>query len=127
MDFGMLFLGFSLFLIVAALLLTALLFTFGVEQRREEIGVLIALGFTSGRVRRLLLMEGGILALIAAVAGGAAGTLYTRAVVRGLATVWRGAVAGAALQFHAEPSSLALGAAAGFIAAVLAITLVTWK
>src|SRR5207247_403275 len=81
-----LFLGFSLFLIVAALLLTALLFTFGVEQRREEIGVLIALGFTSGRVRRLLLMEGGILALIAAVAGGAAGTLYTRAVVRGLAT-----------------------------------------
>src|SRR5207253_860981 len=48
MDFGMLFLGFSIFLIVAALLLTALIFTFGVEQRREEIGVLLALGFTPG-------------------------------------------------------------------------------
>src|SRR5947209_257534 len=54
MDFGMLFLGFSLFLIVAALLLTTLLFTFGVEQRREEIGVLLALGFTPGRVQLLL-------------------------------------------------------------------------
>src|SRR3989442_2771512 len=45
MDFGTLFVGFSAFLIVAALLLTALLFAFGVEQRAEEVGTLLAVGF----------------------------------------------------------------------------------
>src|SRR6185295_16437652 len=45
-DFGGLFLGFSFFLIIAALLLMAMLFQFGVEQRATEIGTLLALGFT---------------------------------------------------------------------------------
>ena len=52
-DFGGLFLALSFFLIVAALLLTALLFVFGVEQRGSEIGVLLALGFRPAFVRRL--------------------------------------------------------------------------
>jgi ABC-type antimicrobial peptide transport system permease subunit len=125
MDFGQLFLGFSLFLIVAALLLTALLFAFGVEQRAEEVGTLLALGFSSRRVQGLLLLEGGMLALIAAVVGAGAGVLYTQAMIRGLSTVWSGAVASSALQFHAEPGTLAGGAAAGFGVALLAIWLVT--
>ena len=58
MDFGQLFLGFSLFLIVAALLLTALLFSLAVEQRAEEVGILLALGFPPRAVRRLFLVEG---------------------------------------------------------------------
>src|SRR2546429_1630885 len=63
-DFGGLFLGFSLFLIVAALLLMALLFQFAIEQRATEVGTLLALGFTPRQVRRLLLLEGGALALV---------------------------------------------------------------
>ncbi len=43
-DFGQLFLGFSIFLVVAALLLMALLFQFGLEQRAAEVGTLLALG-----------------------------------------------------------------------------------
>src|SRR5262249_53553900 len=50
-DFGQLFLGFSIFLVVAAMLLTALLFQFGLEQRAAEIGTLLALGFSSKQVR----------------------------------------------------------------------------
>ena len=45
-DFGQLFLGFSLFLVAAALLLMALLFQFGLEQRASEVGILLALGLT---------------------------------------------------------------------------------
>src|SRR5439155_26094566 len=74
-DCGQLFLGFSLFLIAAALLLTALLFTLGVEQRTEEVGILLALGFPLRRVRALFMMEGAALALIAGVAGTAAGAI----------------------------------------------------
>ena len=62
-DFGQLFLGFSLFLVVAALLLMALLFQLGLEQRAAEVGILLALGLTPKQVRRLLLVEGAALAL----------------------------------------------------------------
>jgi putative ABC transport system permease protein len=127
LDFGQLFLAFSFFLIVAALLLTALLFAFGVEQRTEEIGTLLALGFPPRKVQRLLLLEGGALALLASLIGAGVGVFYTQAVIRGLSTVWSGAVANAALQFHAEPATLAGGALAGFLVALLAIWLVTRK
>jgi len=52
-DFGGLFLGFSFFLIAAALLLMGLLFSLGLEQRAPEIGTLLALGFTPKQVRSL--------------------------------------------------------------------------
>jgi ABC-type antimicrobial peptide transport system permease subunit len=125
MNLGWLFLGFSLFLIIAALLLTALLFAFGVEQRAEEVGTLLAVGFQPKHVQRLLLMEGAAIAFIAGVIGAAAGVFYTQAVIRGLSTVWSGAVAQAALQFHAEPKTLALGAAMGFVVALFSLWLIT--
>lgn len=124
LDFGALFIGFSFFLIVAALLLTALLFALGVEQRSEEVGTLLAVGFPAKRVRRLLLAEGAIVAAAAGVIGGAAGVLYTQAIVRGLSTVWSGAVAQSTLFYRAEPATLAAGALSGFAVALFAIWLV---
>src|SRR6202012_5950475 len=75
-DFGGLFIGFSFFLIVAALLLMALLFQFGLEQRATEIGTLLALGFRPKQVRRLFLGEGALLALAGGVIGAAGGIVY---------------------------------------------------
>lgn len=124
MDFGGLFIGFSFFLIVAALLLMALLFAFEVERRAGEVGLLLALGIPPKRVRSYLLFEGGALALIAAIIGGFVGVLYTQAVVRGLSTIWSGAVANSPLQYHAEPITLAGGAVAGFAVALFTIWLV---
>ena len=126
-DFGQLFLGFSLFLIVAAILLTGLLFALGVEQRAEEVGILLAVGWTPGRVQRQLLVEGGLLALMAGIAGAGLAVFYTRATVYGLSTVWRGAVGNSVLQYHAEPATLVAGALSGILVALLAIWLVTRK
>ena len=78
MDFGGLFIGFSFFLIVAALLLMALLFQFGLEQRATEIGTLLALGFRPRQVRRLLLGEGALLALIGGVLGAVGGVFMRK-------------------------------------------------
>src|SRR5207245_6409168 len=75
-DFGQLFLGFSIFLVVAALLLMALLFQFGLEQRAAEVGTLLALGFPAGQVRRLLLLEGSALALVGGIVGVLGGLGY---------------------------------------------------
>jgi putative ABC transport system permease protein len=122
-DFGGLFIGFSFFLIVAALLLMALLFQFGLEQRTAEIGTLLALGFRPRQVRRMLLLEGMALALIGGILGAVGGVFYARAMLHGLTTVWRGAVGTSALHFHVRPTTLALGAFAGAIVAALAIWL----
>ena len=96
-DFGGLFLAFSLFLVAAALLLLALLFHFGLEQRVTEIGILLAVG----------------------VAGG---ILYARAILFGLVTLWRAAVAESPLQFHVTAQTLAIGGLSG----ILISTLVIW-
>ncbi len=120
-DFGGLFLGFSFFLIVAALILMALLFVFGIEQRAEQVGVLLALGFTPKQVRRLLWMEGGMVALIGGVLGAIGGIFYAKGMLWALATIWRSAIGTTSLRYHASAATIAGGAAAGFLAAWLAI------
>ena len=68
-DFGAYFSYFSFFLMVSALLLAALFFRLGIEQRLAQAGILRATGFSLAHLRRLFLIEGGLLSL----AGGAAG------------------------------------------------------
>ena len=126
-DFGQLFLGFSFFLIIAALVLMSLIFVFGVESRTEQVGMLLAVGFPPRLVRRLLFVEGGILALLGAIAGTAAGLLYTKAMIYGLATLWRVAVSGSAIQFHAKSSTLFLGALIAVAVSLIAIWLTLRK
>ncbi len=123
LDFGQLFLGLSFFLIIAALVLTGLLFALGAEQRAEETGMLMAVGFPPKRVRRLMLAEGGALTLIGAVVGTVGGVAYTRVVLWGLATVWQSAVGASDLVFHARPLTLVAGAAAGIVVALVTVWL----
>ncbi len=121
-DFGQLFLGFSLFLVVAALLLMALLFQFGLEQRAAEVGILLALGLTPRQVRRLLLSEGAALAMLGGIGGALGGLGYAKTMLWALTTVWRGAIGGADIQFHATAASLLIG----FCASTVVATLVIW-
>ncbi len=112
-DFAALFLGLSLFLIAAALLLTALLFAFNLEQRASETGVLRAVGWRPGQVRLLLLGEATILAAIGGALGAVLGVGFTAAILRLLSGAWRGAVAGAAIELATPPTTVLGGVAAG--------------
>jgi ABC-type antimicrobial peptide transport system permease subunit len=120
-DFGGLFLGFSFFLIIAALLLMAMLFQFGLEQRAPEIGTLLALGFTPKQVRKLLLSEGVTLAFLGGVIGALGGIYFAKAMLHGLTTVWRDAVGATALNFHFTGQTLVIGILASV--AVSAVTI----
>lgn len=120
-DFSQLFLGFSFFLIVSALVLMGLVFVFGVESRSEQVGTFLALGFRGKLVRRLLMAEGGALAVVGAAAGTAVGTLYTKGVLYGLSTVWRSAVSGSRIGFHVRPLTLFFGGLAGVAACLVAV------
>jgi putative ABC transport system permease protein len=126
-DFGQLFLGFSFFLIVAALILMGLMFQFGLEQRVTEIGTLLALGFRPRQVRRLFFAEGLLLALMGGLLGTLGGVLYARAILHLLTTVWSEAVGISALTFHANASTYALGIIASVLVAAETIALVLRK
>lgn len=120
-DFGGLFIGFSLFIIAAALLLMLLLFRFALEQRGAEVGTLLAIGFPPKHVSRLFILEGFGLAVIGSIIGVGFAVLYAKAMLYGLSTIWSDAVAGASLTYHGSPSTLAIGFVAGILVAVATI------
>ena len=122
-DFGGLFVGFSFFLILAALLLMSLLFQFSMEQRSRETGILLALGWRPSAVKRLLYCEGGALAGLGAALGAAGGVIYAQAMLYGLTTIWKKAIGTSAIHFHFRWETLLWGSLGGAIAAWLTIWL----
>lgn len=122
-DFGEYFLYFSSFLVASALLLTGLFFRFGVEQRLREVGLLRAVGFTPGRVRRGLVVEGGMLAVLGALLGTAAAWAYGAALLWAMRTWWVDAVGTEQLSLQASARSIAVGALAGILTALFCIAL----
>ena len=122
-DFGQLFLGFSMFLIAAAIILTGLLFVFGIENRSEEIGMLLAVGYRPGIVKRLFLAEGAMISVIGTAIGAGAAVVYTKLIIYGMTTIWRQAVSGSVISFYAKGSTIVSGAAGAIAVSLFAIWL----
>lgn len=120
-DFGELFLSFSFFLIVAALMLMSLLFGFSIETRAAEMGTLLAIGLSPKQVRRLLLFEGAGLAVVGTIIGLFGGILYAKAMLAGLSTIWKSAVGTSALHAYILPQTVIIGAAASILVAIATI------
>ena len=127
MDFGQLFVGMSFFLILSALLLTAMVFVFGVQERAEEMGILLSVGWRRRSVRLLHLLEGGVVALAGSILGGVLGIGYTRLLIYGLAHAWGGAVAHTGIRFYAQLSTIVTGSVISFICALIAMGLAAWR
>ena len=108
-DFSMLFVGFSLFLIVSASLLVGLLFRLGVEGRAGEIGVLLTSGYPLSKVRWHFMREGGILAGIGGAIGVVGALGYAWLMMAGLRTWWVAAVGTQFLSLHVGRLSLLFG------------------
>jgi len=124
-DFGSLFVSFSSFLIVASALLTGLLFALGLERRAREIGLLLALGYRTAKVRRRFLGEGLALAGAGALLGSAGAAGYAALLLGGLGPAiagWQPAGGMPRLALAAAPQTLAWGwlAAVGTVLVFLA-------
>jgi ABC-type antimicrobial peptide transport system permease subunit len=126
-DFAELFLGLSFFIIIAAMILTGLLFVLSLEQRTKETGLYLALGFNHQLIRRIVFFESGLLAIIGVVLGGILGVFYNQIVLLGLTTIWQGAVGTTALSIHVELSSVMIGLISGLLIALITLILVIRK
>jgi len=104
-PFGVLFLSLSMFLIAAALVFAALLFLFTLERRASQIGLLLAIGWTPKNVRRVLLLEAGVIAIVGVLLGILGGRVYTQLALDGLSGAWSGAAKGLPLIFEASPTT----------------------
>lgn len=120
-PFDGLFLGFSFFLMASAVMLTALLFRLGIEQRAREVGLLAALGTPLKKLRRLLLAEAALVAAVGAALGVLLGVGYARLMVHGLNTWWVAATAEPFLRLHVTARSLVIGFAVGVLVALATI------
>jgi len=122
-DFGGLFIGLSLFIIAAALVFSALLFLFTLEKRASQVGVLLAVGWLPGQVRRTILGEAGLVAVLGSALGLLGGLAYTKLALSGLNGIWADATAGLKLVFHAQPGTLAIAFVSSLFAALLTLWL----
>ena len=120
-DFGQLFVGFSMFIIAAALVLLGLLFVFGVEKRCGEIGTLLAVGFEEKNIKSMFLTEAIVLTLVGTVFGIVTGLLYTNAMIYGLGNIWRKAVSNSQIAFHVESTTVLKAALIAVAVCVAAI------
>jgi putative ABC transport system permease protein len=122
-DFGAYFTYFSFFIVASSVLLAALFFRLGVEQRLRQIGVLRASGFTIAHVRALLIAEAFVLAAIGSALGTLDAMAYGQLMVYGLRTWWVGAVGTTQLTLHVSSLSLLIGAVAGIATAIVCLTM----
>jgi ABC-type antimicrobial peptide transport system permease subunit len=120
-PFDALFLGFSFFLIAAAVMLISLLFKLGVDARAKELGTLGALGLPPRKIASLLSDEGLLVAALGAIVGIVLGIAYAWLIITGLRSWWVAAVSTPFLTLHVTQRSLLIGALAGMIVSWLTI------
>ena len=120
-PFDGLFLGLSLFVIAAALMLIIVLFRLGIQQRASQIGLLLALGLSRKQTTKLCIGEAAIVANIGALIGCGLGIGYGKIMLAGLSTWWVDAIATSFLEFHVSPRSLVIGYLLGVIMSIATI------
>ena len=119
-DFAGLFLGMSLFLMAAAVALTAMLFRFHIEQRNRESGLLAALGIPPKKILRWRMMEGLCVVMAGSLIGALLAAGYTRLLLGFLETIWSDSGERSLFRFNVEPATL-IGGIAGFVILMMGV------
>lgn len=122
-DFTQLFMGFSFFLILSAIILASLMFRLGIQQRISQMGLLSAVGWPDQQIRRLFLTEGLLVCLGGAVCGALAAVAFAQLMIYGLTTWWIGAVGTQFLLLDIQPVRLVTAACISLVLALLVIVL----
>jgi putative ABC transport system permease protein len=118
---SMLFSTIGAFSVLAGILLLINLFVMLAEERKTELGMLRAIGFTRRRLARVFAVEGAVYALAASVLGAITGIGigWLVAVVAG--PIFGSTESGSATPLVINPLSLAIGATTGLVISMITI------
>jgi putative ABC transport system permease protein len=109
------------FSVMAGILLLINLFVMLAEERKTELGMLRAVGFTRRRLTRAFAIEASLYAIVAAAAGAVAGIGIGWLVAALAGSIFGAAAQGSAPPLVIEPVSLAIGAGTGLVISLLTI------
>ena len=123
-DFGILFLSMSFFLILAAVALVAMLFRFNVEQRTEEGALLSAVGISSKKIARWRLGEAFLVVLCGALVGTVLAMGFSTMVLKVISSIWG---SGTNFELHLGGWTIAKGILALVGLSLIAVWLTTRK
>jgi predicted lysophospholipase L1 biosynthesis ABC-type transport system permease subunit len=104
-----------------------MLFSFSLEQRSQQIGVLRAVGWTSIKLRLVYWGEGLLTAGIGSIVGVFFATIYGKTILNLLSGQWSGAVSGASFHYDASLNSMITGGACATLISLLAMVCSTRK
>ena len=127
---GALFLFIGSFSIIAGVLLLVNIFVMLGEERKNQLGMLRAVGMKRSRLVGTFVAEGALYALLASVLGTVAGLGVGRAVATIAANIFRGMSAsgtGLDIKFAVTPISLINGFALGLLIAVVTVLLTSMR
>ncbi|RKE04954.1 ABC transporter permease [Marinifilum flexuosum] len=126
-DFGGLFLSLSFFIIAAAILLTVLIYSLNLDNRNEETGILLGIGFSKSKIIAIRIYESIITVILGGILGVLLGIIYNKLILSALNSVWQDVVRTNMLGVHLDRSTLTIGFASGVIIAIICIVFVTRK
>ena len=122
-DFTQLFIGFSFFLILSAIILASLMFRLGIQRRINQLGLLNSVGWPEGRMQRLFVGEGLLVCVAGCVLGSVLAVAFARLMIYGLTTWWVGAVGTQFLLLDVQPVRLVIASMISLCLAGLVIWL----
>ncbi len=108
-DFAQLFLGLSFFLILAAFLLSGLLFSMLLVQRKKEQGIYRSIGLSQKIIYSIFFGEGLLNAVFSSIAGVILGILLSNLVLLFLNSIWNDIVRTNSIQLFINPLTLVVG------------------
>ena len=126
-TFTQLFGTIGAFSVLAGILLLVNLFVMLAEERKSELGMLRAIGFTHRRLTQTFAMEGALYAVIASIVGALAGIGIGWLVAVASMTIFGLADQGYAFRLVVEPTSVILGALTGLVISLITIWLTSWR
>ena len=120
-DFSQLFGGLSFFLLLAGVILIVLLFLLNVESRKEQLQTLVVMGIPLRTIRRVVLGESMMVAVIGSLAGILLSVLYNKLVVIAMNGVWSSMIRTDMMRMDIRATTLATGLLSTLVIAFLAI------
>ena len=120
-DFSGLFVGFSFFLILSALILVGLLFRLHLERRASQVGTVLAIGATQKQVANLLLFEGLLVAGLGVLLGLGVACVYAIGLLQYLKSNWPDNSLQQILKLHIPFKTLCVGFVLAFLMSAAAI------